>query len=226
MDAVKRLNIILACEESQTVTKLLLAKGHNAWSCDIKSCTGCRPDRHIKGSIFGLTPQGYPVLGKNEYNNFEGWHRLIGHPPCTYLTTTANAWLKDQPKRKSGKLVGQARRDAVEEAKEFFLKLWNCGIEEICLENPVGVMNTIIPPTQIIQPYFFGDSDKKRTCLWLKNLPLLVHLEEDDLFGQKTHVQAPEKSFISQFAGSGINAQAFRSKSFKGISEAIVNQWN
>lgn len=223
---MKPLYILLACEESQVVTKLLREKGHIAFSCDIKSCTGGHAEWHIKGSIFGLTPKGYPVLGPNEFNGYSKWHRLIGHPPCTYLTGTANKWLKDQKARHTGKLVGEKRRQAQKESMDFFLQLWNCGIEEICLENPVGCMNSIIPPTQIIQPYFFGDSDKKRTCLWLKNLPKLIHQQEDDLFGKKTHVEEPEISFIYKTAGSSLNAAAFRSKTFKGIAEAMVNQWD
>ena len=86
-------------------------------------------------------------------------------------------------------------------------------------------MNSKIPPSQIIQPYQFGDSEKKLTCLWLKNLPKLQHFKDDDLFNQKTWVDIPDVSFTSKFSGTGINAAAFRSKTFNEIADAMVGQW-
>lgn len=155
---------------------------------------------------------------------------LIGHPPCTYMTVTANKWLKDQPEIKSGKLVGEKRRQAKKEAEEFFIALWNCGIPKIALENPVGSINGIIPPTQIVQPYYFGDEARKTTCLWLKGLPKLVHIKQDDLFATKTHVGQGEILPSGIPAWYGMLSQKedrtkIRSKTFPGLAQAMANQW-
>lgn len=141
------MRILIACEESQTLTKLFRQKGHEAFSNDIKVCTGGHPEWHIRKSVFDILD--------------DNWDMMIGHPPCTYLTVTANGWLKDQKARKSGKLVGEARRNAKKSAEDFFMRLFDAKIPKICLENPVGSMNSIIPPTQIIQPYFSEIQIKK-----------------------------------------------------------------
>jgi hypothetical protein len=212
------MNILIGCEESQIVLKEFLKKGHNVYSCDLKSCTGGLPDRHFKRSIFEI------ISDEWQESNIK-WDMIIFHFPCTYLTVTANKWLKDQPKRKSGKLVGEARRQAQKDAIDFFMKIWNCNIPKKCGENPVGVLNSIIPPSQIIQHYYFGDSEKKLTCLWLQNLSPLVWSDMDNLFGSKTSVDKPDTSFTSKFAGSSINAATFRSKTFPGIAKAMAEQW-
>lgn len=218
------MRILCACEESQTVAKAFRAKGHEAFSCDVQPCSGGHPEWHYQQDVFEVINMG--------------WDMMIAHPPCTYLTVTANKWLKDQPKRSSGKLVGAERRKAKEEAESFFLKLLDCGIPRICLENPIGSINSIISPTQIIHPCYFGDATTKATCLWLKNLPMLVHYKQDDLFAKKTHVE-PEiytaKNGNKYSKWSMIDAtkikdlderSKYRSKTFPGISAAMAEQWN
>lgn len=221
------MRIIIACEESQTLCKLFRAAGHEAFSCDLKPCTGGHPEWHLRGDIFHFISYSYQL----EYGY---WDRLIEHPPCIFLSVTANKWLLDQKPRKSGKLVGEKRRLAQKEAEDFFIALYNSDIDEICLENPVGSINSKLPPTQIIQPYFFLDADKKRTCLWLKGLPKLVHSSQDNLFDSKSHVEpigtykkkdGAMAFFTDSISGTSINAAQLRSKTFKGIAEAMVNQW-
>src|SRR5690348_4471639 len=98
--------VLVGCEESQTVCKAFREQGHEAYSCDLKPCSGGHPEWHIQGDLFEAVKQLKPQLG-------------IIHPPCTYLTVTANKWLKDQLERKSGALVGEARREARKEAVKF-----------------------------------------------------------------------------------------------------------
>src|SRR5690606_10959628 len=111
-----------ACEYSGTVRDAFIKKGHDAISCDLLPTDS--PGPHYQGDVFDIINDGFDLM--------------IGHPPCTYLTVSANKWYKDQPERKSGTLVGQARRDAREEAIEFFMQLYNCNIPKIALENPIG----------------------------------------------------------------------------------------
>lgn len=146
---------------------------------------------------------------------------MIGFPHCTYLTYAGTRhW--NNPGRLEKRL----------EALNFFAKLWTADIDKICLENPKGCASpTIAKYSQEIQPYYFGDSDQKTTWLWLKGLPPLVHIEEDDLFSQKTHVDKPEPISVDStgkkryFADSKIRDAKIRSKTFPGIAAAMAQQW-
>jgi hypothetical protein len=183
MKTTKEIYILVACEESQAVTIEFRKLGFQAFSCDLQECSGGHPEWHIQGDAL-----------KEAYSG--KYDMMICFPPCTFLTVTQNRWLKDQPELKSGALVGQARREARREAIEFFLKLWNAPIHRICIENPVGCMSfELHKPTQIIQPYYFGDEHRKTTCLWLKNTPKLYHVKEPNLFeNTPTHVDQGESA--------------------------------
>jgi hypothetical protein len=155
------MRVLVACEYSGRVRDAFIAAGHDAMSCDLlpTEATG----NHYCGDV-------RDVLG-------DGWDLMIAHPPCTYLTVAAEwAYKEVQTKRiKPGTLIGQARRDAREEAIAFVMMLANAPIERIAIENPVGVLSTSWrEPDQFIQPYEYGDDASKKTCLWLKNLPRLA----------------------------------------------------
>ena len=215
--------VLIACEESQTLTKYFREAGIICFSCDLKPGK-INADWHYKGSVFDII-------------NF-GWDLMIAHPPCTYLTVTANKWLKDQPKRESGKLVGEERRKAREEAIQFFMDLYNAPIPRIAIENPIGCMSSVFRKAdQIIHPYYFGDAATKATCLWLKGLPKLKWVKEDNLFEKATTVEPefyttatgkkyPKWSMIDAAKIKDLDMRSeFRSKTFEGIAKAIVEQW-
>jgi len=154
------MRILVPCEYSGRVRESFRAKGHDVISCDLEPAEDNSP-YHYQGKVEELLTQQFDLM--------------IAHPPCTYLTISANKWFKDQPERKSGTLVGQARRDAREEAIEFFMMLYNSNIPKICIENPIGVMSTRFrKPNQVLQPWMFGHGETKATCLWLKGLPNLI----------------------------------------------------
>ena len=216
------MKIIVGCECSGVVRRAFRARGHDAWSCDLIPATD--GGEHIQRSILEVIN--------------DGWDMGIFHPPCTYLTMTANRWLKDQPPRKSGKLVGAERRIAREDAIKFFLALWNAPIEKMAVENPIGCMSRILGrPHQIIHPYYFGDPVSKATCLWLRNLPPLEWTHDATLFLEKTTAK-PEvytsKSGKKYDKWSMIDAckirnleerSAFRSVTFLGFASAMAEQW-
>ena len=220
------MKVLVGCEESQAVTIEFRKLGIEAYSCDIQECSGGHPEWHIQDDLLKVI----------ENNN---WDMMIAHPPCTFLTVTANKWLKDQQKRESGKLVGEERRRAKLEAESFFLTLLNCSIPKICLENPIGSVNSIFSPTQIIHPYYFGDAASKATCLWLKNLPPLHHVKEINLFDKVvTHVEPefyttktgkkyPKWSMIDAAKIKDMDERSkFRSKTFDGIAKAMSIVWS
>ena len=171
------MRILAACEESQAVTIEGRKNGHEVYSCDLQECSGGHPEWHIKGDVL-------PLLNGNcrfqtmdgEWHEIDGkWDMIIAHPPCTHLAVSGARHF--EKKRADGRQ---------EKAIEFFCQFLNADCDRIAVENPVGIIsgdyipkhfpiaasNYDLPkkPTQIIQPYFFGDHARKTTCLWMKNL--------------------------------------------------------
>lgn len=197
------MRILVGCEESQEVTKAFRALGHEAYSCDIKPPSGGHPEWHLQMDVFEAIDLIKPDMG-------------IFFPDCTYLTVSANKWYKDQPPRKSGALVGEARRQAREKAVKFFMRLVGADIPKIAIENPIGVMSTRYrKPDQVLQPWMFGHGETKATCLWLKNLPIIKPTDIVDGREQRLHRLSNTK-----------DRATIRSKTFKGIAEALAAQWS
>mgnify|MGYP003630218415 CR=1 FL=1 len=228
------MKILVGCEESQSVTIELRKLGHEAFSCDIQECSGGHPEWHLKMDIFKAI-------------DLKEWDMGIFFPECTYLTVSANKWYKDMPPRKSGTLVGAERREARETAINFFMRLYNCKIPKIAIENPIGVMSSRFrKPDQVLQPWMFGHGEAKGTCLWLKNLPLLIptnyaepkqykckcgNVFELEL-GKYGCCNSEAKPLWDNQTKSGQNKLSpskdrakLRSKTYPGIAKAMANQW-
>lgn len=210
------MNVLVACEFSGVVRDEFTKLGHNAWSCDVSPTE--RPGKHLQGDI-------------REFIKYRHWDILVAHPPCTYLTVSAEWAYKDGPyhqKVKPETLTGAARREAREQAIEFFLFLWNAGIPRIAIENPIGCMSSRLrKPDQIIQPYEFGHDASKSTCLWLQALPKLV--PTDYVLPRL----AKGKKRWSNQTDSGQNRvppqcrerAGVRSVTYQGIARAMATQW-
>jgi hypothetical protein len=153
------------------------------------------------------------------------WDMLIAHPPCTYLSNAGAARLY---KRINGEsYVKLSRLNEGLDAKDFFMAFWNADIPKIAIENPVPSGVYRMPPyTQIIQPYEYGHPFSKRTCLWLKGLPILI----------PTDIVTPELSWVSggskdsygnprKNKGTVFRDSKTRSKTFPGIAKAMAEQW-
>jgi len=204
------MKILIACEESQAVTIAFRRHGLEAYSCDLKDCTGGHPEWHIRGDVI-------PVMNSGE------WTAMIAHPPCTHLASSG-------AKHFAEKIADGRQQQGI----EFFMKFTQTNIPHVAIENPKGIMSTHYrKPDQIIQPWMFGDEAQKGTCLWLEGLPLLKHYAEDDLFHQKTHVGHGE--FHITKGGNKLplwynlppseDRGAIRSKTLPGIAEAMAVQW-
>lgn len=206
-----KMKILIGCEESQEVCKAFRALGHEAYSCDLQDCSGGHPEWHLKMDVFEAIELIKPKLG-------------VFFPPCTFLTTAANRYFLNNPKRWENRL----------EAVKFVYSLINSDIEKIAIENPKGVISSHIrKPDQYIEPYQFGDPEIKKTGLWLKGLPLLQHTNVVDpefvLYRSKK-----SKSGYSKYGkitgshpstGNPENAK-LRSKTFPGIAKAMAEQWS
>lgn len=192
--------LLVACEYSGRVRDAFATKGWNAWSCDLLP-TERESDQHYQGPVEDLLS--------------DHWDMLIAFPPCTYLCSSGMHWTT------RGKRDPQLTEDAL----AFVQLLLNAPIPRIALENPVGCISTRIrKPDQIIQPWQFGHAESKKTCLWLKNLPLL----------QPTDVlPLPANGVWSNQTPSGQNRLApgpdrwkERSKTYPGIATAMASQWS
>ena len=209
----KKLRVLVACEESQAVTKELRELGHEAYSCDIEPCSGGFPEWHIQGDVV-------PLLAQK-------WDIIIAFPPCTYLTVTGNRWFNIE---KYGDKAIQRHRDR-EEAIKFFMLFANADCDKIAIENPIGVMSTEYrKPDQIIHPYYFGDPERKSTCLWLKGLPLLQHdinsWVEPNIITYKNGKGTDSKWHMDTIKLPKSERSKARSKTFSGIAKAMAEQWS
>lgn len=142
--------VLIACEESQTVTKEMRALGIEAYSCDTEPCSGGHPEWHLQQDVI-------PLLK-------ESWDMVIAFPPCTDLAVSGARHFAAK------KADGRQQKSI-----DFFMAFANCSAPKFAIENPVGIMSNIWrKPNQIIHPWMFGHAESKKTCLWLKNLPPLI----------------------------------------------------
>lgn len=209
------MRVLVACEESQEVCKAFREKGHEAYSCDLEPCSGGHPEWHLQQDVL-------PLLDQH-------WDLIIAHPPCTFLSTVATRAhsVKCTPENWIN-----ARTKSRIEAMMFFMDCINANCERIAVENPVGVMNTCYRKAdQIIEPWMFADSDDaanwvtKRTCLWLKGLPILKGWQDKkpdnaEIFGRFSNGKA--KTWEETRLGDRAKV---RSKTFPGIAKAMAEQW-
>jgi hypothetical protein len=230
------MKILVGCEESQAVTIELRKLGHEAFSCDLLPCSGGHPEWHIQQDIMLVIKDAVFVTASATLHDLGCWDMLIAFPPCTHLTVSGAMHFKEK--------IADGRQ---QQGRDFFMAMINAPIEKIAVENPIGIMSTYYrKPDQVIQPYFFGDGYTKTTCLWLKNLPLLQHQKEIDLFNDKvTHVKTSNeyKEWICKKTGKMKRQQMWyykaltdaktkeerstiRSKTFPGIAKAMAEQWS
>lgn len=185
------MNILIGCEFSGRVRDTYRKLGYEAWSCDIDPCTSSEYSQyHLQCDIFEA------IASKK-------WDMMIAFPPCTYLTIAGNRYYAKDPRR--------------QEAVEFVKRLYFSDIQHIAIENPVGALSTRWKkPSQIIHPWWYGHFESKRTCLWLKNLPLLT----------PENIVKPLVSATDNYSGSYHNARKVRSLTFHGVAQAMGKQWH
>lgn len=217
------MNILVACEESQAVTKELRRLGHEAYSCDIIDQSGGHPEWHIQADVLPLL-NGSVVFKTNdgtEHVVVGKWDMIIAHPPCTYMSKAGARWMYE----KAG-VVNQNRLKKAVKAKAFFMEILNADCEMVAVENPIPLKIIGLPlPTQKIQPYQYGHPFSKCTCLWLKGLPKLsptnILDEYTPFLPSNTGGYARGKGGSRGVAHNAKDA----SKTFPGIAKAMAEQW-
>ena len=234
----RRLNVLVACEESQRVCSEFRRLGHNAFSCDLLKCSGGHPEWHFNQDVLKIIKDGGGKLQNGDEYYIDGeWDIMIAHPPCTFLAVSGARWFyhpddKDLPmeKRRPHPKFPNRAQDR-EDGAAFFMALANAPIKHIAVENPIGIMNTRYrKPDQVVQPYYFGDEASKSTCLWLKNLP---PLEKTNVVGTGEWVELSSgKRLPKWYSDALVNAKTpeerrnLRSKTFPGFAKAMAEQWS
>ena len=214
-----KLNVLVACEYSGIVRDEFLKLGHNAISCDLLPCESTTfkdKSLHYQGDIFDIL--NGKAAAEYQFLNSIKWDLLIAHPPCTHLSVSGARWFPPHTKpNQPGYKDPQLRIEAL----QFVQDLLNQDIQHICLENPVSIISSHIrKPNQTIQPYQFGHPEQKRTCLWLKNLPLLRQTNN-----VKKHMMTLPKKVRHRIHWLGSNKGKERSKFYIGIAQAMANQY-
>jgi len=195
------LRVLVACEFSGVVRNAFLARGHDAWSCDLLPSED-ESSRHIQGDARELLD--------------EGWDLLVAHPPCTRLCNSGVRWLSKPPR---GKTQAQIWRE-LKEGAALFSDFWNASIPRVAVENPVmhkyakALIDIYEPPAQSVQPWQFGHGETKRTCFWLRGLPCL----------RPTKIVSGREARV-HLASPGPNRWKERSRFFPGIAAAMAEQW-
>lgn len=243
----RKLNILIACEESQACCRAFRALGHNAYSCDLFQCSGTifgteiedpHPEWHFDHDVTTVLDKTDLTLQNGEQAIIDGdWDLMIGHPPCTFLAVSGAQWYyhpddKDLPieERRPHPRYPNRAQDR-EDGANFFLFLAGADVKRIAIENPVGIMSTRWrKPDQSIQPYMFGDPYSKNTCLWIKNLRPLHPSQETEDHGERIFFgsgKSQPKWYSDGFTKtkSAVERQKWRSKTFPNIARVIAEQW-
>lgn len=202
------MKILIACEYSGRVRDAFIARGHAAMSCDLLPTDA--PGPHYQGDVFDIIN--------------DGWDLMVAHPPCTYLSVSGMHWTTR----------GLRDPQLTEDALAFVQRLMDAPVERIAVENPISVISSRIrKPDQIISPYQFGHDASKKTCLWLKNLPLLTATQMVEPRIVITPSGKPAKRWGNQCDNYGqdklppsADRWKLRSATYQGIADAMAAQWS
>ena len=218
------MNVLVACEESQTVCKAFRDLGHRAFSCDLQESSGAHPEWHIRGDCLSLINGDCDFITEDgKQHSQEGeWNLLIAHPPCTYMSKAGARWMY----LKAG-VLNEERLKLALEAKEFFFKFINARCKHIAVENPVPLKVVGLPQHDCaVQPYEHGEPFSKKTLIWLKNLPAIA----------PTNVLTKYTSYLPSNTGGAKRGQKHSrgtaknakeaSKTFTGVAKAMATQWS
>lgn len=234
------IKILLACEESQTLTIKLREIGHEAYSCDLVDCSGEHNEWHIKDDVLPLLNGNctFKTLDGIEHTIIGKWDAILAFPPCTHLAVSGATHFEKK------RLDGRQR-----EGIELFMKIFNADCDKVVVENPIGIISgdyipkhfpdlaelykLPIKPTQIIHPWMFGDGVPKSTCLWIKGLdklvPQITEQPEMEYFEWKDRktgkLKRQAKWFYEALRLSPSERARVRSKTFDGVANAMVEQW-
>lgn len=216
------MKILVACEESQEVTKAFRQKGHEAFSCDVQTCSGGFPRWHIQCDALKLiNGNEFFITCDGSAHYIDKWDMIIAFPPCTYLTNAGSVRMKVKGQ------IQPERYAKMIKAREFFMSFYFADCPKIAIENPTPMKLAQLPPyTQAVQPYEHGHPYSKRTCLWLKGLPPIkpTCIVKDHVPYVNGGCKDAHGNY-RRFQGRKERDPKIRSKTFPGIAKAMAEQW-
>jgi hypothetical protein len=193
------MRVLVACEYSGRVRDAFIRAGHYAASCDLLPSDSPLGD-HYQCDVTDLLDHD--------------WDLMVAHPPCTYLSVSGMHWTTR----------GLRDPQLTEDALAFVQRLMDAPIERIAIENPISVISSRIrKPDQIIQPWWFGHDASKKTCLWLKNLPLLTPTNQ--LPGDAKTRRGNQTASGQNKLPPSKDRWKIRSETYQGIADAMAAQW-
>lgn len=201
------MKVLVACEFSGVVRDAFSSRGHDAWSCDILPTES--PGQHIEGDVLKILD--------------DGWDLMIAHPPCTFLANSGCKWLYHGGKKENG--MDDQRWQDMYEGADFFSQLRDCPIPRIAIENPIPhkyARSIMGEYSQTVQPWQFGHTENKRTCLWLKNLP---QLKETKNVKHLMETMSKKETDKTHYMSPGVDRGKRRSVTYIGIAGAMASQW-
>ena len=211
------MKVLIACEESQTVCKAFRARGHEAYSCDIQEPSGGHPEWHILGDALKAIQGGQATTMDGQTHDVGRWDLMIAHPPCTKTSNAGARWLY-----RGGKLDLERYYQGLC-GKALFLELWAAQIERVVIENPRPSKIFGFPePTQVIQPWQFGDPYTKETLLWERGVPQLEPANIVESIATWCPSSKKDKRGHGMFT---TDRAKNRAKTFPGIAAAMAEQW-
>lgn len=219
------MRVLVACEESQVVCQSFRYKGFEAYSCDLQDCSGGHFDWHIKQDVIPLLNGNcqFTTCDGVLHNISDKWDLIIAHPPCTRLCNSGQRWLYyGDEKYRNKKIKDQ------EDAIKFFMCFVNADCDRIAIENPCGIMSTLYrKPDCIYNPYdFIGETDCKKTCLWLKGLPKLKSSRLTPLPKEYRTQSIWKGNFNGKsYSWSSSECSRLRSVTPVGVAKAMSDQW-
>lgn len=236
------MKVLVACEESQAVTKEFRARGHEAYSCDILEQSGGHNEWHIREDVLPLLDGNctFKTCDGAEHNIEGKWDMIIAFPPCTHLAVSGARHF--ETKRADGR-----QREGI----EFFCQFLKADCEKVVVENPVNIISgnyvqewfpdiaekyeLPIKPAQRIHPWMFGDNFSKTTCLWLKGIePLVPEITEEpemewvEWKDKRTGRKKRQNKWYFDALKNCKTAEErskVRSKTFPGVARAMAEQW-
>lgn len=237
---MRKLRVLVPCECSGRVRHQFALRGWEAWSADLllpedlENVKDSPLEHHYQGDARDLFSWDHPYNAQRAAERTWGlickesrlplWDLIIAHPPCDHLSLAGARWWV--AKRADG------RQD---EAAKFFMSMWGAPAPHVAVENPVGDMKRRFrAPDQIVEPWWFGDPYRKKTCLWLKGLPVLV--PDDEVVpagrvatggGSWRQDRAAGRAAMSAYEDSEgrANRAKVRSRTFPGFARAVAEQW-
>lgn len=204
---MRKLNVLIACEESQAECVAFRKLGHNAFSCDIQPCRkSMHPEWHIWGDVrpFLHGRSNFQTMDE-KLHRLAKWDLIIAHPPCTYLCKVSSVHMIHDG------VISPGRYAKMMEARGFFFECLNAKADYVAVENPLPMARAMLPkPDCFLQPSWFGVKYTKKTLYWLRNLPPIM----------AECVHPNPRGFVRSSRGK------YRSRTFPEVAEAIARQWS